>query len=250
MIWHESGGSGDRTLLFLHGLGATAAVWNGLRAALAERGGVRWVVADLPGHGGSGAQPGYSVGQMAAQLALVAPGSPLLIVGHSLGAYLALALASGCFGVRVAGVLGIGPKIAWPEADVQAARELAVRPPRCYPSEAEAVSRYRRVSGLDAALAPGPGLLARGVRQTQEGWRLAQDPGTFTVAGAPFATLAAAAQGPVVLARGQHDPMVSLAELSVHAPGAHDIPGAGHNAHVEEPRAVLALLEPLFERAA
>jgi len=26
-IWHESGGQGDRTILLLHGLGATAAVW-------------------------------------------------------------------------------------------------------------------------------------------------------------------------------------------------------------------------------
>jgi pimeloyl-ACP methyl ester carboxylesterase len=27
VIWQESGGNGDCTILFLHGLGATAAVW-------------------------------------------------------------------------------------------------------------------------------------------------------------------------------------------------------------------------------
>lgn len=250
MIWQQSGGSGDRTILFLHGLGATAAVWDGLGQALAERGGLRWVAADLPGHGGSGVLSAYSVGQMAAQLAPVMPPGPTLIVGHSLGAYVALALASGWFGVRVAGVLGIGPKIAWPEADLQAARELAARSPRCYPSEAEAVHRYRRVSGLGEGCAPGGRVLARGVLKTAEGWRLRQDPGTLAVAGAPFATLAAAADAPVVLARGESDPMVSLAELRAHTPEAHEIRGAGHNAHVEDPRAVLALLELLLKRAA
>jgi pimeloyl-ACP methyl ester carboxylesterase len=40
--------------------------------------------------------------------------------------------------------------------------------------------------------------------------------------------------------------MVSLEELRRHAPVACDIPGAGHNAHVTHPHAVLALLEPLL----
>jgi pimeloyl-ACP methyl ester carboxylesterase len=39
--------------------------------------------------------------------------------------------------------------------------------------------------------------------------------------------------------------MVSLEELRAHAPRAHDFPGAGHNAHVEDPQAVVALLERL-----
>ena len=248
MIWQESGGSGDRVILFLHGLGATAAVWTGVREALRERGGMRWVAADLGGHGGSDWQPFYSVGQLAAQLAQTIPLElPPVIVGHSLGTYVGLALASGWFGVRVQGLLGIGPKIAWPQADLKAAREFAARPVRCYASEEEAVDRYRRVSGLSEELAPGRKALARGVLQTPDGWRLAQDPGTFAVAGAPFASLAAAANAPVVLARGERDPMVSLEELRAHARQAYDIPGAGHNVHVEDPRAVLGLIEPLLK---
>lgn len=248
MIWQESGGSGDRTILFLHGLGATAAVWTGVREALQERGGIRWISADLGGHGGSDWQPLYSVGQLAGQLApILAPQSAPFIVGHSLGVYVALALASGWFGVRVRGVLGIGPKIDWPEADLKAARDLAGRPVRCYPTEEEAVDRYRRVSGLSEVIAPAREALARGVLHTPQGWRLAQDPRTFAVAGAPFASLAAAAGTPIVLARGEHDPMVSLAQLRGHAGRARDIPGAGHNAHLEEPRAVLGLIELLLQ---
>lgn len=250
MIWQECGGSGDPTVLFLHGLGATAAVWTGVRTAIDERGGVRWLAVDLGGHGGSDWQTHYSVGQLAAQLApLIAAESPPVIVGHSLGAYIGLALASGWFAGCVRAVLGIGPKIAWSASELNAARDLAARPLRCYASEDEAVERYRRVSGLTAALAPERTSLARGVLRTSEGWRLAQDPGTFGVAGAPFASLAGAAKCPVVLARGECDPMVSLQELRAHAREAYDIPGAGHNAHVEAPRAVLALLEPLLECA-
>lgn len=244
VIWQESGGRGDCTILFLHGLGATAAVWSGVREALEERGGRRWVVADLGGHGGSHWQPFYSVGQLAAELAhTIRPEPVLMIVGHSLGSYVGLALASGWFGVRVRAVLGIGPKIAWPEADLKAARDLAARPVRCYATEDEALARYRRVSGLSEDLAPGREALARGVMHTPDGWRLAQDPGTFAVAGAPFASLASAADARVVLARGERDPMVSLEELRAHTLQAHDIPGTGHNAHVENPRAVLGLIE-------
>jgi len=177
VIWRESGGSGDCTILFLHGLGATAAVWTG---------------------------------------------------------------------VRVRAVLGIGPKIAWPEADLEAARDLAARPVRCYATEDEALARYRRVSGLGEELAPGRAALARGVLHTPGGWRLAQDPGTFAVAGAPFTSLASAAQARMILARGERDPMVSFEELRAHARPAYDIRGAGHNAHVEDPRAVLGLIEVLL----
>jgi pimeloyl-ACP methyl ester carboxylesterase len=247
VIWRECGGSGDSTIVFLHGLGATGAVWTGMRQALEERGGRRWMVADLAGHGGSDRQPFYSVGQLAAQLAHSIPRNPEpLIVGHSLGAYVGLALASGWFGVRVRAVLGIGPKIAWPEADLKAVWDLAERPVRCFTTEDEALARYRRVSGLDEEIAPGREALARGVQHTPDGWRLAQDPGTFAVAGAPFASLVSASRARVVLARGERDPMVSFEELRAHAPEAHDIPDAGHNVHVADPRAVLRLVEVLL----
>jgi len=171
----------------------------------------------------------------------------VFVVGHSVGAYVALALAGGGFGVRVRGVLGIGPKIAWPPADLAAARELAARPVRWYPSEEEAVARYRRVSGLSADIAPAPETLARGIVHGSDGWRLAQDPRSFAVAGASFRSLVAGATVRLVLARGERDPMVTEEELRAHAAHVHTIAGAGHNAHVEQPAAVVALLERLIQ---
>jgi len=144
-------------------------------------------------------------------------------------------------------VLGVGPKIAWPPADLAAARELAARPPRWYPTEADALLRYRRVSGLSADIAPAPRTLARGVVRGADGWRLAQDPRTFAVAGASFGSLVASAGAPLVLARGASDPLVTTEELRAHAGEVHIIAGAGHNAHVEQPAAVVALLERMIQ---
>jgi len=104
------------------------------------------------------------------------------------------------------------------------------------------------VSGLSEELrAPGARHLRAGCckRQTAGGWRRIRARSPWP---APVASLAAAANAPVVLARGERDPMVSLEELRTHARQAYDIPGAGHNVHVEDPRAVLGLIEPLLKR--
>jgi len=242
-------------VLLLHGLGATAAVWGGVERALQEGGGTHWLAVDLSGHGGSDWQSLYSVGQLAAEVAELARDSAdLLIVGHSLGAYVGLALASRWFAIQVQGVLGLGPKITWTASDLQGAKELAARPIRWYQTEEEAWLRYRRVSGLRPDTASPSvtekSLLARGVIRAEEGWRLSQDPRTFAVAGAPFATLVASSTAPLLLARGEHDSMVSLDELRRYDGQARDVPGAGHNAHVEDPAAVVALLEQLSARVA
>jgi pimeloyl-ACP methyl ester carboxylesterase len=251
MLWRERGGRGEHAYLLLHGLGATGAVWGNVCRELDRRGRGEWLVVDLPGHGRSGPLPQYSVGALATTVAreLDADRS-YQIIGHSLGAYVALALASGWFGVQVASVLGIGPKIAWSEADLAAVAELARKPARLFPDEEAAWSRYRKVSGLDSRIAPDRALLERGIASTDAGFRLAADPRTSLVAGAPFATLAASASCPVLLARGASDPMVTFEELRAHCAAALDVPDTGHNAHVESPGSILRLVGQLEGQAA
>ena len=237
----------SKTILLLHGLGATAAVWSGVRQAIEQRSLGRVIAPDLAGHGGSAWQSHYTVGGHAAEVAELVRGTQtLFVIGHSLGAYIGLALASRWFGVELAGVLGVGPKITWSEADLQSSRELASRPVRWYATAEEAWARYRRVSGLDAAIAPSDEWLERGVVQGEEGWRLSQDPRTFAVAGAPFDSLAKSARARVILARGERDAMVSMAELRAHASEAVELAGFGHNVHVESPDAILDLLQQLL----
>lgn len=54
--------------------------------------------------------------------------------------------------------------------------------------------------------------------------------------------LLAAAHGPAVLARGEHDQLVTTEQLARLVDGSQTLSGAGHNAHVEDPARVAQLL--------
>jgi len=170
----------------------------------------------------------------------------LYVLGHSFGGYVALALASGWFGARVRGVLAVGTKLSFSDEDRRRAAELARRPSRTFATLPEAIERYRKVSGLDAAIAPGDALLARGTAPDAAGFRLAADPATLGVEVPAFAALLAAARCPVIAIRGEHDPLVSGVELRAAVAGAIDVPGRGHNLHVEDPSALLPLVDRLL----
>src|SRR5206468_3960050 len=91
-----AGGSGTATpVVLVHGLGGAAANWVDVAPLLAR--GRRVLVPELPGHGGSTPLPAVpNVGAFADRLALVADHERLLpaaIVGHSLGALVAVRLA-------------------------------------------------------------------------------------------------------------------------------------------------------------
>lgn len=239
----------SRCVLLLHGLGATGAVWGPFQALLEARGASRSIAPDLPGHGTTPWARSYSVGGAAAAVAGQVAGEPeLFVVGHSFGGYVALALASGWFGVRVRAVLTLGTKLSFTEAERTRAAELARRPPRVFATQAEALDRYRRAAGLDGRPASDDALLARGTVADGAGFRLAADPATLAVVVPPIADLLAAIRCPVLAARGEHDGLVSSAELRAAVAGAVDVPDLGHNLHVEAPAAVLALLDHLSER--
>ena len=53
----------------------------------------------------------------------------------------------------------------------------------------------------------------------------------------------------VLLARGASDPIMTLEHLRAHCPAALEIPGTGHNAHVESPAAIVALSERVASAA-
>jgi pimeloyl-ACP methyl ester carboxylesterase len=76
-------------------------------------------------------------------------------------------------------------------------------------------------------------------------WRLAMDPRAFAVGAPEMADLLlAAVPAPVLLARGEGDPLVSDDDLARLGAPSTTLPRLGHNAHVEDPAAVAGLLEP------
>ena len=229
-------------MLLLHGLGATGAVWRGLQRI------GDGTAPDLPGHGTAAWHAPYSFAGLASAVVplLDGFGGPVPVIGHSMGGVVALELAR-IAPDRVSVVVGLGIKVSWPPEDVERASAMGERPVATYDTRAEAVDRFLRVSGLTGLVGPDDPMVEgavvdRAVEGEGSGWRLAQDPRTFGVGVPDMAGLLAAAGCPVVLARGEHDPMVSHDELAALVPTPVTLPGLGHNAHVEDPGAVLALV--------
>jgi pimeloyl-ACP methyl ester carboxylesterase len=234
----------DRVLL-LHGLGATAAVWSGWEPILERYWPGRWAAPDLPGHGGSPELPEYTFEALAeAVRPLVDPDGATVVLGHSLGGVVALALAAR---VPVAGVVGLGIKAAWTGEELDRARALADRPVTWFDSKDEAITRHLRVSGLAGLVEPDHPAARSGVREQDGRWRLALDPRAFGVGAPDMAALVAGSPSPVLLARGEHDPMNTDDQIKALGVRVSTLAGLGHNAHVEDPERCAELLrQPEF----
>jgi pimeloyl-ACP methyl ester carboxylesterase len=81
-----------------------------------------------------------------------------------------------------------------------------------------------------------------GITATDDGWRLTLDPYAFAVGAPDMPGLLAAARCPVTLVAGEHDPMSRPEQLRALRADAVTLPGLGHNAHVEDPAALLPSL--------
>lgn len=107
------GGAGGSSVVLVHGLGGAASNWAELAPLLARR--HRVLVPDLPGHGGSSPLPAVSglepYADRVAALAEREEMAPFALVGHSLGAVVALRLALRrpelVSGIVLAGAAGI-----------------------------------------------------------------------------------------------------------------------------------------------
>jgi len=240
----QDSGSGEPLLVLLHGLGATGDVWGGWRPLLARRWPGRWIAPDLPGHGGSPPLPAYTFDGFAGAVAgVVPPGARVVVLGHSLGGVVGLALASDRFTVPVQAVIGLGIKVVWTDEDRQRSRALAHRPLAWFASRDEAAARYLRVSGLGGLLPAGDPAVDAGLREQDGRWRLAMDPGAFAVGAPDMPQLLARSSAAVTLARGEHDPMNTDEQLARLGAPTVTLPGLGHNAHAESPELAIALLD-------
>ncbi len=101
-------GHGEPAVILIHGWCGNADYWHAQFDALKARYTV--VAVDLAGHGASGAnRTDWSIGNYAGDLASIArqlPGSRIVLVGHSMGATVALAAAPR-IGPRVIGIIAV-----------------------------------------------------------------------------------------------------------------------------------------------
>jgi pimeloyl-ACP methyl ester carboxylesterase len=198
-----------------------------------------WIVPDLRGHGRSSHCAPYSYGAYASDIASLLPqDEKVTVIGHSMGGVVALALATGWYGVKVQRVAAFGIKIRWTSEEEDKLRQLARAPVRWFDTRAEAIDRYLKVSGL-IGLVDGAGPEAMsGVVEMNGRFRLASDPLINAAIGPKVADFAAAARAPLRLAAGSKDPMVSAADMMPFDPSPVIFAGAGHNAHVEKPEEI------------
>ncbi|HEY8948397.1 MAG TPA: alpha/beta hydrolase [Rhizomicrobium sp.] len=236
---HDRGGEGGRLLVLLHGLGATRHVWR--RFLDTQRWNESWIAPDLRGHGASAHASSYAPGLHAADVAETIQSlgrfDEMIVLGHSMGGVIALALASGWFGIRPARAFGLGIKVSWNDEERTGMAKMAAMPVKSFADKNEAIVRYLKVSGLDGLATADSEAAQTGVVQTKDGWRLAFDPATASVGVPPMGELVAAAQAPIHLACGERDVMVTRAQMAEYDSDARSLPG-GHNVMVENPKAV------------
>lgn len=241
-IWTATNGEGPPAFVFLHGLNGNAGVWAGLEAASATLGPGSRVYVDLPGHGRSGPLPQYSLGAVASAVAgaLSFVPEPVVLVGHSMGGAVALALASGWFGVPVRAVFGIGIKTEWSAAERERAAGFAAKQRRRFETRDAAEEFLLKAAGLT-----GRGHLEMfrrvGVAE-QDAFCITAEPAAASLAATWHNSVFAAVRVPFRLSRGSADAMVPAEHMLRHDPYAVEFAAAGHNAHVDDPDQVVAAI--------
>jgi pimeloyl-ACP methyl ester carboxylesterase len=236
-------------VVFLHGAGLDHTVWALLARWFAHRG-FAVLAPDLPGHGRSQGEPLASISAMAdwtAALIAAAGAGQATVIGHSMGALIALETAAR-HREHVAALGLIGAAAAIPVArDLLAAAQVNDH------AALDMVDIWGHGfrAGLGGSLAPGLWMLGGGMRLLERA-----RPGVlFTDLAACNAYgdgLAAAARVtvPAVLVLGERDLMTPARagrELAAAMPSAHVVvlEGGGHMLMSERPDEVLAALKGL-----
>ncbi len=232
-------GSGNARLLFVHGWQADRTVWNDVIAEL--RHGTRSVTVDLRGSGASGGARGpYSLERFAADLREVVEAlgiGPLVVVGHSMGATVALRLAvdapelvSGLILIAPgpAGGSGFSPKGA------DYLRATAGNP----------VAARKWLSAMFAG-EPNAGVVDRLCDAAEKAPRDAALESFESWANADFADATSAISAPAVVVAPERDnPEMYQRKVAALLPNARfvELPDCGHYAIVERPDEIAALI--------
>lgn len=251
LVWGDVGRPG---IVLVHGGAAHARWWSPIAPLIGE---YRVVALDLSGHGDSGRRPKYTIEQwtqevLAAGEAVESEGPPV-VVGHSMGGFVAAATAV-TGGDRVAGIIILDSPIVEDDPEVEAARiGAAFGVPKTYESLEEAVARFRTVPAQDHYDPAILDYVARhSLRETDGGWTWKFDPELFRA----ISRNAAAEQLPKIRCRvallrsefGLVTPEIGRIiydNLGRVAPVV-EIPLAGHHLMLDQPLLLLTGLRALL----
>lgn len=244
----------DPVLLLVHGLGGSARTWERALPLIAAR--WRASTVELPGFGARAGEPAAdSVEAMAEVLEpaarAAASGDPVVVVGHSMGGDVAVALAE-LGQVPLAGVVAVdAPLSVAGRAVASRGSEALIRNPVVGPIAWRLASRRALRRGLASAVAPGAEVpeafvddLARCSWRAFAGSTAAVD---RWLQATPLADRLARLSVPAAYVVGSADRRITPAALAeFRARGTvpiFDVADAGHTPMWEQPEAFTAALE-------
>jgi pimeloyl-ACP methyl ester carboxylesterase len=239
-----AGPQGAPVICFLHGTRLSRGMWSAQMDALRDT--YRVIAVDLPGHGAAHEKPFTLEGaadHVAAVIREVAPDDRAVVVGLSLGGYVAMVLSATHPGV-VRGLVLSGAS-----AEPLGWRAIPYR------SLAVALDRWEglRLAGLDARFfrrryppAIAEPIVAGGF------WRAGGAAALRALAGRSIVPLLAAYAGPVLLINGAYDLPFRLSAPAFRHAAPHArwvrLAGATHLANLDRPAAFTAAVRRFMER--
>ncbi|MFZ5815973.1 MAG: alpha/beta fold hydrolase [Bacillota bacterium] len=248
----EWGRSGQPVVVLLHALGCHKGWWDWVGPALGSR--YHVLAPDFRGHGESGWSDSYGFGDYAADVEQLVGGRPYALVGHSMGGYVGLVVASrGAARPQALVVVDMKTGSTPQElADLQAASQ---RPGRVYGSLEEAVGRYRLAPPEHAVPAERLAVVAReSYRQQPDGsWVERFDRRALAIEPVEPLPLVRTAGCPMLLVRGEKS-LVMAAEPAAELAAAAGAPletmaGLYHHLPLEAPEELAALIAGFLERS-
>ena len=247
--WGQRGQAG---IVLVHGGAAHARWWDHIAPLLAD--GHRVAALDLSGHGDSGRRDRYNLDMWAEEVLAVAAdagiGGPPVVIGHSMGGFVALRAAS-IYGARLAGVVAIDSPVRDLTPEERAAREhRAFGPLRVYPSRDAVIARFRPIPNQPVLPYIAYHVASTSIRAVEGGWSWKFDPRIFS-RHQPVPTLLTRLDCRVALFRAEHG-MVSpqMGEVMYDRLGriapVIEVPAAAHHVMLDQPIALVTGIRTLL----
>jgi pimeloyl-ACP methyl ester carboxylesterase len=168
-------------IVLVHGGAAHARWWDHIAPLLAST--HRVAALDLSGHGDSGRREDYRLDVWAEEVLAVAAAAgiagPPVLIGHSMGGFVALRAAS-IYGARLAGAVAIDSPVRDITPEERAAREQrAFGPLRVYPTRETAMARFRPIPDQPVLPYIAEHVAATSIHAVPGGWSWKFDPRIF-----------------------------------------------------------------------